>query len=216
MASDQSFTPALGYGWLTRFFDLAIRVTMPETEFRRRTAEALDPRPGEKVLNFGFGTGQNLIRIKRKCPEIELWGLEIDPKVKEIAEEKLAEAGETAVLRLYDGKTFPFADDLFDKAFSSLVFHHLDAETKRNSLCELRRVLKKDGELLICDFGRAKNKLMRLSYGLVQLVDGFETTADNVKGKLPDYIEEAGFRDVREADFINTSLGTFSYYKAVK
>lgn len=214
--ANNSFTPALGYGWLTRFFDLAIRVTMPETEFRRRTVEALDPRAGEKILNFGFGTGQNLVRIKRKCPEAELWGLEIDPKVKAIAQKKLDEAGEKAVLNLYDGKTFPFEDEAFDKAFSSLVFHHLDAETKRNSLNELRRVLKTGGELLICDFGGAKNTLMRLGYGMVQLIDGFETTRDNVEGKLPGYIAEAGFRSVREADFINTSLGTFSYYKAIK
>ncbi len=216
MADTQSFTPALGYGWLTRFFDLAIRVTMPESEFRRRTVETLDPRPGERVLNFGFGTGQNLVRIKRKCPEVQLWGLEIDPKVKVIAEKKLEQAGASATLQLYDGETFPFEDNFFDRAFSSLVFHHLDAETKRNSLRELRRVLKKDGELLICDFGGAKNKLMRLGYGLVQIIDGFETTADNVRGLIPAYIEEAGFHDVREADFINTSLGTFSYYKAVK
>jgi len=215
MASE-SFTPALGYGWLTRFFDLAIRITMPEAEFRRRTVEALEPRAGEMILNFGFGTGQNLIRIKQCCPEVTLYGLEIDPQVKKIAEKKMAEAGETAELRLYDGRTFPFADDLFDKAFSSLVFHHLDAETKRSNLSELRRVLKTGGELLICDFGQAKSTLMRLGYGLVQLIDGFETTRDNVKGRIPFYIEEAGFQNVREAGFINTSLGTFSYYKAVK
>jgi ubiquinone/menaquinone biosynthesis C-methylase UbiE len=216
MAGSQSFTPALGYGWLTRFFDLAIRVTMPETEFRRRTVDTLHPRPGESILNFGFGTGQNLIRIRECCPEVALYGLEIDPQVKEIADRKLAEAGETADLRLYDGMTFPFEDNFFDKVFSSLVFHHLDAEAKRGSLSEMRRVLKTGGELLICDFGQAKNALMRLGYGLVQLIDGFKTTADNVKGKIPLFIEEAGFHNVREAGFINTSLGTFSYYKAVK
>ena len=216
MTSGKSFTPALGYGWLTRFFDFSIRLTMPEKEFRRRTVETLDPRGGETILNFGFGTGQNLLRIIGCCPEVKLYGLEIDPKVKEIAEKKMAEAGSTAELRLYDGKTFPFAEEFFDKVFSSLVFHHLDAETKRSSLLELRRVLKTGGELLICDFGKAKNKLMRLGYGLVQLIDGFETTRDNVEGKIPGFISEAGFREVREADFINTSLGTFSYYKAVK
>ena len=216
MARGQNFTPALGYGWLTRFFDLAIRVTMPEAEFRRRTVEKLDPREGEKILNFGFGTGQNLIRIKRCCPEVDLYGLEIDPKVKKIAEEKLSGAGKSATLCLYDGKIFPFEDDLFDKVFSSLVFHHLDTETKRSSLAEMRRVLKPGGELLVCDFGEAKNSLMRLGYGLVQLIDGFETTDDNVKGRLPALISEAEFNSVREDDFINTSLGTFSYYKATK
>ena len=48
------------------------------------------------------------------------------------------------------------------------------------------------------------------------LLDGFETTRDNVRGLIPDYITEAGFRDVREIDFLNTSLGTFSYYRGIK
>lgn len=216
MADGQSFTPALGYGWLTGFFDLAIRITMPEKEFRRRSVEAVDPQPHENILNFGFGTGQNFILAKRCCPEANLWGVEIDPKVKAIAEKKLTKAHVNVELRLYDGKRFPFEDNFFDKAVSSLVFHHLDAETKLSSLREIYRVLKPGGEFLLCDFGGAKNTLMRLGYGLVQMIDGFETTRDNVNGKLPDYIARAGFRDVREADFINTSLGTFSYYKAVK
>lgn len=216
MANTESFTPALGYGWLTRFFDLAIRITMPETEFRRRTIEVVGPRAGETILNFGFGTGQNMVNVKRRFPDVKLYGLEIDPKVKAIAEKKLARANERVELRLYDGGVFPFEDDFFDKVVSSLVFHHLHAETKRSSLLELRRVLKPGGSLVICDFGKARNTLMRLGYGMVQLIDGFETTRDNVEGKLPAFMEEAGFRNVEEAGFINTSLGTFSYYKAVK
>ena len=216
MASGQNFTPALGYGWLTKFFDLAIRITMPEAEFRRRTIEVVGPRPGETILNFGFGTGQNLVRVKRCFPDVKLYGLEIDPKVKAIAEKKLARANEHVELRLYDGGVFPFEDDFFDKVVSSLVFHHLDAETKRNSLREFHRILKPGGKLLICDFGEAKNFVMRMCYGLVQLIDGFETTRDNVAGKIPAYITEAGFHGAREVGFINTSLGTLSYYKAVK
>ncbi len=80
---------------------------MPEAEFRRRTIEIVGPRPGETILNFGFGTGQNMVQVKRRCPDVKLYGLEIDPKVKAIAEKKLARANEHVELRLYDGGDFP-------------------------------------------------------------------------------------------------------------
>ena len=30
------------------------------------------------------------------------------------------------------------------------------------------------------------------------------------------YITDAGFKEISEIDFINTSIGTYSYYKAYK
>ncbi len=97
-----------------------------------------------------------------------------------------------------------------------MVFHQLDAETKLNCLKELHRVLKPKGKLIIADWGKAQNKLMRLTFGLVQLLDGFKTTNDNVKGLMPDFISKAGFEDVVVTNSINTAIGTFSYFKAIK
>ena len=57
---------------------------------------------------------------------------------------------------------------------------------------------------------------MRLSFYLVQLLDGFKTTTDNVNGLMIKYITDAGFKNAREVDYINTSIGTYSYYKAEK
>jgi hypothetical protein len=37
-----------------------------------------------------------------------------------------------------------------------------------------------------------------------------------VNGLLPKFIEQAGFKNVTEKDFINTRIGTYSYYKATK
>ena len=57
---------------------------------------------------------------------------------------------------------------------------------------------------------------MRFTFGIVQILDGFKTTNDNVKGKIPEYIASAGFKNVLITQSINTSLGTFSYFKAQK
>ena len=54
------YKPALGFDWLTMWYDLAIKVTMPERKFRTQLVDQVDPQPGERILEFGFGTGTNL------------------------------------------------------------------------------------------------------------------------------------------------------------
>ena len=214
--STTKFIPALGYDFLSDYYDLAIKVTMPEKKFRNRLIDFVDPKEKEKILEFGFGTAQNIIILKQRFPESDVQGVDIDPKIKSIAEYKLNKAGIHAPLFLYDGNKLPFEDKSFDKVYSSLVFHQLDSVTKLKCLLEINRILKPEGELIIGDWGKAKTKWMRFSFYLVQLLDGFKTTNDNVNGLMIKYISDARFKNVEEIDHINTSIGTYSYYLANK
>ncbi len=83
------YIPALGYDFLTAYYDMAIKITMPEKKFRRLLVEEINPQANEKILEFGFGTGQNLILVNKANSKAKLEGLDIDPKVKAIAEHKL-------------------------------------------------------------------------------------------------------------------------------
>jgi ubiquinone/menaquinone biosynthesis C-methylase UbiE len=214
--SETKFIPALGYDFLSDYYDLAIKVTMPEKKFRNSLIDFVDPKEKEKILEFGFGTAQNIIILKQRFPNCNIQGVDIDPKIKSIAEYKLKKTGIEAPLFLYDGNKLPFEDNSIDKVYSSLVFHQLDMITKLKCLLEINRILKPNGELIIGDWGKAKTKWMRLSFYLVQLLDGFKTTTDNVNGLMIKYITDAGFKNAREVDYINTSIGTYSYYKAEK
>jgi ubiquinone/menaquinone biosynthesis C-methylase UbiE len=216
MSSGKEFIPALGYDFLTDWYDLTIKLTMPERKFRRMLVEQIDPLPGEKILEFGFGTGANLLLVKEKCPDADLRGLDIDPKVQQIAHQKLAKRRLYIPLDLYDGEIFPYTTSRFDKVYSCLVFHQLDAATKLACLREIHRVLKPGGRLTVADWGEAAHVGMRLAFGLVQLLDGFKTTNDNVRGRMPGFIREAGFQNVAVAGSINMAIGTFSYFKAIK
>ncbi len=96
---------------------------MPEKKFRRLLVEHINPQDNETILEFGFGTGQNLILVKKENQNIDLKGLDIDPKVKEITTNKLAKNNIDVPIALYDGTTFPYHDGQFDKIYSCLVLH---------------------------------------------------------------------------------------------
>lgn len=212
----REYTPALGFDWLTGMYDLTIKLTMPERKFRSRLIDYVEPGLGEHILEFGFGTGANLMIAAQRSKGSSFIGLDIDPKVLGIADNKLKGHGIDIPLKLYEGGTFPFGPGSFDKAYSCLVFHHLDSEQKREAFAELYRILKPGGKLIIGDWGKPTSQLMRTAFYAVQLVDGFKTTKDNVEGRLPHYIAEAGFSKIQEVGFLNTAIGSFCYYHATK
>lgn len=55
MQTTQNYIPALGYDFLTVYYDLAIKLTMPEKKFRKLLVDTIKPKANEKILEFGFG-----------------------------------------------------------------------------------------------------------------------------------------------------------------
>jgi len=213
---EKKFIPALGYDFLTAYYDLVIKLTMPERKFRYLLVREVAPQTDEQILEFGFGTGSNLLLVHQQNSASTLRGIDIDPKARGIAAYKLAKNGVNLPLDLYDGGALPYANSSFDKVYSCLVFHQLDATTKLNCLREIHRILKPNGSLIIADWGKAANFSMRLTFGLVQILDGFKTTNDNVRGLMPQFIGQVGFQNVVISQSINTAIGTFSYFTARK
>ena len=216
MSESKKYIPALGYDRLSGIYDQVIKLTMPENRFRQQLVQQANVQPDEKVLDFGFGTASQTILLKQHAMEATIMGVEIDPQIKSIAEEKVRKKGLIIQLDLYDGKHLPYEDETFDKVVSSLVFHQLDKEQKEIAFNELLRVLKFGGEIHIGDWGKASNPFMRIAFLGVQLLDGFKTTRDNLKGLIPKYLSNAGFVKVVNKGFINTLFGTFCFYKATK
>ena len=92
---------------------------------------------------------------------------------------------------------------------STLFFHHLADADKRATAAEALRVLRPGGRLVVADFGRPQDLLMRaIMLGTVQLLDGRETTAANLAGRLPEIIRGAGFGEVTVTDRLRTPTGT--------
>lgn len=210
---ENKYIPALKYHFLTPYYDRVIRWLMPESLVKRKVIDLLNPKDNEHVLDFGCGTGTLLEILSSTNPEVKAYGYDVDPVILEIARKK--NLGNSQLI-LGAGERLPFPDHYFDKVASSWVFHHLDKAQKQQGFSELYRSLKPGGLMIIADWGKPANFLMRFLFFLVQLVDNFHTTSDNVAGKLPDYITEAGFWPVEMVGYKNTLFGTLVFYEGRK
>lgn len=216
MKEKKEFIPALRFDWLTKIYDPLIQATMPEDKFKSALIEQASINENDYVLDFGCGSLTLSVMAKKKVPEAYVHAVDVDDKILKIASEKQKLSGEEIFIQRYEGRILPYSSHTFDRVISSLVFHHLDKDQKLNSLYEIYRVLKPGGELHIADWGKAKNMLMRCAFLGVQLLDGFKTTSDNVRGLLPEYIDKAGFKEVIEMKQFQTIFGTLSFYKGIK
>lgn len=212
----KSFIPALRFNFLTSLFDPLLKWTARETTFKKLLLTQAQIQANQKVLDLGCGTGTLAIMAKENQPAAELHGIDADPTVLKMAQEKSAASRCQITWTQGFSDKLPFESDTFDKVLSSLFFHHLTTEKKKATLLEVFRVLRNGGELHIADWGKAQNWLMRALYFSVQLLDGFATTQANVEGILPQLFLQTGFRDVDETKRISTVYGTLSLYSCRK
>jgi len=214
--SSNSYIPALGYRWLTRFYDPLVRVTTREATFKEALLRQASIRDGHRVLDLGCGTGTLALLVKHAHRGAEVFGLDADPNALKLARTKLAESGVEVRLDQGLASALPYAAESFDRTLSSLFFHHLSSELKLEAMREVLRVLRPGGEFHIADWGKPTGPVMRLGFIAVQLLDGFATTTDNVRGLLPDLLGLAGFEKGETRKSYSTLLGTVALYGARK
>lgn len=210
------YIPALSYRWLTPLYDPVVAWTTRERTFKSALLQQANLQPGGRVLDMACGTGTLTIAAKQAQPDAEIRGLDGDADILERARAKAQSAGAGLHFDEAMSDRMPYADASFDVVLSSLFFHHLVRDAKRATLHEVHRVLKPGGWLHVADWGKAANPLMRAAFMLVQLLDGFETTADNVAGRLPTFMADCGFVDVTQPRRFATPLGTIALYRARK
>jgi ubiquinone/menaquinone biosynthesis C-methylase UbiE len=210
----EPYVHALRFRALTRFYDRLLRMILKEDKFRNLLVAQAAVRDGERVLDLGCGTGTLTLLLKRSAPDAQVVGLDGDLEALAAAQDKADREGIALEFVHSLAWEAPFEPASFDRAVSSLVFHHLTTENKRRTLRKLHGWLKPGGELHVADWGFPHDALMRLAFLPVQLLDGFETTSDSVQGLLEPLMREVGFVEVAETHRERTLFGTLSLYRA--
>jgi len=210
-----SFVPAMGLDWLTPLYDPCIRLLLREDEVKQQLVDQARIQPGMTVVDLGCGTGTLALMVKRSHPTARVIGIDVDPKILDIARGKLADAKVEVELRQGRIEEVGLQPGSLDRVLSTLVLHHLTADEKLGALRAARAALRPGGELHVADFGPPSNALMWLLSLPIRLFDGEDRVLPNLTGRLPEIIRAAGFSDVRERGSRMTGFGTLVYWSAV-
>jgi demethylmenaquinone methyltransferase / 2-methoxy-6-polyprenyl-1,4-benzoquinol methylase len=124
--------------------------------WRYATVRAIDPQPGERVLDLAAGTGTSSAALSRTGARVV--GVDISAGMLDEARAKhpSIEFIEASAEKL------PFGDDEFDVVTASFGLRNM--EHPKAALSEMYRVLKPGGRLVICEFSKPPRALLRAGY----------------------------------------------------
>lgn len=209
----RDYLPPLRFRALTRLYDPAAAL-IREREWKQELVRQVELEPGMRAVDMGCGTGTLTLLLARHCPAAEVVGVDPDPEALAIARRKGEAAGLRVSFREGRAEAPPFPAGSCDRVVMSLVLHHLRTGAKLQALARARALLRPGGRLHVADWGKPRTLLFRAAFLPVQLLDGVETTADNVHGLLPDLMRNAGFAVVEETARYATALGVISLFRA--
>lgn len=210
--SHRDYIPAAGCDLFLPFYDFITKLIGGD-EARRALLDLAELKPGQRVLDIGCGTGSLAIHIRLRNPDIEVVGLDPDPKALGRARRKAERAGAAIQFDVGFSNTLPYPDASFDRVLSSFMFHHLQRDQKEKTLREVSRVLKPRGYLLLLDFdlsGSSKEQ------GLSRLVRSHQHIRENVESRIIAFMSQAGFSDVSKIEdrVLLFGLAHIGYYTA--
>lgn len=111
---------------------------------------ALAAAPGERALDIGAGTGsETQVLAAAVAPGGSALGVEPNPGLRAVAEQRAAEAGRAARFVDGDALALPVGDAEIDVVWCERVFQHLDRPG--SAAAEIARVLRPGGRVALLD-----------------------------------------------------------------
>jgi demethylmenaquinone methyltransferase / 2-methoxy-6-polyprenyl-1,4-benzoquinol methylase len=134
-----------------------------DPRWRRALLDAVDPRPGERVLDVATGTGLVAFELVRRGCEVV--GLDQSEQMLAAARRRLGQHPDlTGRLTLVRGEAerLPFADAAFDALTFTYLLRYVD--DRAATMRELARVLKPGGRVGMVEFGVPTSGPLRIAW----------------------------------------------------
>src|SRR5262249_35880564 len=210
--SRRTYIPAAGHDWALPLYDPIVKLFGGDGA-RMALLDKATIQTGHRVLDIGCGTGAMVTQIKRIHPDVDVVGLDPDPKALARARRKAERAAVSIQFDQGFSDELPYPDASFDRVFSSFMFHHLEPEQREKTLREIRRVFAPGGSLHLLDFSGDEPH----SHGLARLFHSRHRLKDNSEGRILTLMFEAGFASAKKVMEGAQLFGIMrtGYYQAV-
>jgi len=149
---------AYRYDFLNHFLSLGI-----DKIWRKKTVGELKSLKPKKILDLATGTGDLALAALRLNPT-EIVGIDISEEMLMYARQKVKKAGKSNIIRFEkgDSEQIQYPDSTFDAAM--VAFGVRNFENLQKGLNEIYRVITPGGKMVILEFSRPQNLLIKTIY----------------------------------------------------
>ena len=148
---------------------------------------------GQKVLEVSFGTGYLMAQYAK---DYHTYGIDYSDEMIRITTSKLEKNGLSASISKGNVESLPYPSNTFDTVINTMAFTGYPDGDK--ALGEMKRVLKKDGKLLLLDFDYPSNKNI-IGYSMVKIGEKYGDVMKDIKA----YLKRSGliYREINAGGF---------------
>ena len=181
-----------------------------------RTRRAIDPHPGQRILDVACGTG-TVTRILADHGAT-VTGLDFSHGMISEAIERHGDHP-NITFQQGDATQLPFEDNTFDA--TTVSFGIRNVQEPKRALAEMLRVTKPGGKILVCEFSHPANSLVGFGYdtymnvvmpGVVKLVSSDPEAYDYLFRSIQAWPEQATFASwLREAGYEQVAYRNLTY-----
>jgi ubiquinone/menaquinone biosynthesis C-methylase UbiE len=145
------------YNGFSRWYDTIAGKS--EEKYRKMGLDFLGIKPGDHVLEIGFGTGHSLVTLARAAgKEGFVGGIELSDGMAEVTNRRLKidGVGNHISLCLADGANIPFCRLSFDAIFMSFTLELFDTPEIKKVLIQSKSILKEGGKMVVVSLAKTK------------------------------------------------------------